>query len=192
MARTPARALFGMFGSAGVVASALVVASLLGCDEKKPAASLRITAEAYAEATGAKAADPTPKAGTVVLGKQPLELARAALAPMTASDPVRVTVLSYGRDSEGNLSLNFTVKNIGACTVTALSGVAYGFDARGHAAAVNAGGETYVAFAVDKQSIEKGATAQLSVALHHVPTASIGVAHIDATTCDDGTAWSRP
>ncbi len=168
-----------------------LVLVLAACDDK-PAASHRITPADESRSAGAKGADPTPKAGALVLGSQSLENTRAEIAKLTASDVVTVTVLSYGRDSDGNVSLNFTVKNGGACTLTALAGVAYGFDARGRASAVNAGGETYVAFTVDKQQIAKGESGQLSVPVHNVPLASIGVAHVDTTTCDDGKIWTRP
>jgi hypothetical protein len=168
----------------------LAMATSTAC-ERNSAPQTRVTPEGEAR-SAANGADPTPKTGTLLLGKQSLERARAELPKINERDPLVVTVLSFGRDSDGNVSLNFTVKNHGVCAVTSFAGVAYGFDARGKASKVNAGGESYLAFSVDKKEFGPGSTEQVSIPVHHVPTAAIGVAHIDAMTCADGTMWTRP
>jgi hypothetical protein len=133
--------------------------------------------------------NPSPKAGTKVLIAMPIARTRRTLETMTAKDPVVSTVASVGSSSDG-AELHVTVQNRGTCTVTSLAGVAYGFDAVGKPAPLNKGGETYVAFA-SKELIEPGKKAKLAEPLKDIELATLAVAHVDHTTCADGTSWTR-
>jgi hypothetical protein len=135
-------------------------------------------------------ADPTPKAGTTVLRAMPIGRARAALEPMTAKDPVVATVVSIGSGDEG-MELHVVVENRGTCKVTSLSGVAYGFDAKGRSSAINKNGDHYAAFAGTKLSLAPRAHTMVAQKLRYADEATLGVAHIDEMTCSDGTSWKR-
>ena len=133
--------------------------------------------------------NPTPKVGTKILKPMPIGRSRLALKGMTDKDPVVSNVASVGSSDDG-LELHVVVENHGACTVTSLGGVAYGFDAWGKPAALNKGGETFVAFE-SKAPVEPGKKATVALALKDVDDATLALAHIDRTTCADGTSWAR-
>src|SRR5689334_11230562 len=50
--------------------------------------------------SAANDADPTPKAGTKVLRRMPLQKTEEAIAQMTAADPIKVRVGAVGRGDE--------------------------------------------------------------------------------------------
>ena len=133
--------------------------------------------------------NPTPKVGTKILKPMPIGRSRLALKGMTAKDPVVSNVAAVGAGDEG-VELHVVVENRGACTVTSLGGVAYGFDAWGKPAALNKGGESFVAFE-SKAPVEPGKKATVALALKDVDDATLALAHIDRTTCADGTSWAR-
>ncbi len=142
------------------------------------------------EATkAAEGADPSPPAGTKVLKPMPIGRARVALAELTASDPMRSPGASVGAGEDG-VELHVVVENKSACKITGASGVAYGFDPRGRPAATNKHGEPFVAFKLEAP-LEPGKKAIVSEKLRFAESATLAVAHIDATTCADGTAWKR-
>src|SRR5689334_20639200 len=89
--------------------------------------------------------NPSPKAGTKVLKPMPIGKSRAALVSMTEKDPVFSTVAAVGAGENG-VELHVVVENRSKCTVTSLSGVAYGFDAFGKPSPLIKGGENFVAF----------------------------------------------
>jgi hypothetical protein len=136
-------------------------------------------------------ADPTPKEGTRVVKNLPLKRMRAFMSELLAKDPVVMDVGSFGRDDEGH-SINLQLENRGTCKVTRVAGVVYGFDAWGRPARINKGGESYVAFNIDKLAIDKGATGLASAPLKDAGIASIAVAQVDEVTCEGGAVWKRP
>jgi hypothetical protein len=87
------------------------------------------------------------------------------------------------------------LRNDTPCKVTSYSGVAYAYNAVGRPVKANKGGEPYVAFtsaAVEGGvSIEKGAKYIHSQGMKYPEGASLGVAHVDAYQCEDGTKWAR-
>lgn len=133
--------------------------------------------------------NPSPKAGTKVLKPMPIGKSRAAIAGLTAKDPVFSTVSAVGANEEG-VELHVVVENRGTCTVTSLSGVAYGFDPWGKPAPLLKSGDNFVAFEL-KTPLEPGKKATVSEPLKDVEDATLAVAHIDRTTCSDGTSWAR-
>ena len=133
--------------------------------------------------------NPSPKAGTKVLKPMPIGRARAALKPMTDKDPVVSTVAAVGANEEG-VELHVVVENHGKCTVSALTGVAYGFDAYGKPSALLKGGENFVAFEL-KTPLEPGKKAMVSKPLKDIELATLSIAQVDSTTCTDGTTWAR-
>jgi hypothetical protein len=138
-------------------------------------------------------AEPTPKAGSKVLMPLPLERARLVVKSLAAKDPVVVTVGTFGNNEEGG-TLHLRMENRGTCKVTAFEGVAYGFDAYGRPAAVNKGGENYVAFASrpdDKVSIDAKEAYQLEHKTKFDSVAALAVAHVDRVSCEDGSKWTR-
>jgi hypothetical protein len=135
-------------------------------------------------------ADPVPPAGTKILRPMPLERARLAAKEIVKNDPVRSTVAAVGNGDEG-AELHVDVVNNAKCTVTALSGVAYGFDAWGMPANVNKHGENFVAFSEDKLEIEPGKHYLVAEKLRYPDTASLVVAQIDSFSCKDGPPWKR-
>ena len=136
-------------------------------------------------------ANPTPATGTRVLRAMPLQRSRLALRPFVNADPVFSSIGSVGRGSQGEMELNVTLRNRGRCAVTAVDGVAYGFDAWGQSAKLNRAGEYYMAFHSGGLDIAPGATAQQSFAIKHADVASIVLAQVDRVTCADGTNWAR-
>ena len=143
-----------------------------------------------AQKTKPENGNPTPKPGTKVLKPMPIGKSRAALKGMTDKDPVISSVAAVGAGDDGAVELHVVVENRGTCTVTELSGVAYGFDALGKPSRLNVGGDSYVAFE-SKTSIEPGKKLTVGQPLKNVEDATLAVAHIDRTTCSDGTSWTR-
>ena len=133
--------------------------------------------------------NPSPPVGAKVLKPMPIGKSRAALSGLTAKDPVVSGVASVGSGDTG-LELHVVVENRGTCTVTSLAGVAYGFNAFGRASTLNAGGETYVAFE-SKTPLEPGKKATVAQPLKGAEDATLAIAHVDKTTCADGTTWKR-
>jgi hypothetical protein len=152
--------------------------------ESESEASTRSTAEA----------DPSPPSGATIMPTMSLAKMREAVQKLTANDPVQVTLTSFGNGEEGS-ELHLMIKNNAPCTVVSLSGVAYAYDFAGKAVKANKNGEVYVAFATTaeaKMAMEKSGKFVFSQIMHHVETASLGVAHVDAYACADGTRWTRP
>lgn len=139
----------------------------------------------------ASGADPTPSAGSKVIKPMPLARTRLALAEMTRPDPAMIATGTVGRD-DSDISLNMMVKNKGNCEISAVSGIAYGFDAWNQPVPMNKSGEHYVSFTIDKLKIPPGKAEKASFALHFPETASLAVGHIDQVTCTSGTTWKRP
>lgn len=143
----------------------------------------------------AKDADPTPPAGKrlVIL---PFVRMRQEAQKLTRSDPLKITLTSFG-NGETTGELHLMMRNEAGCKITSYSGIAYAYDARGKPAKANAAGETYLAFrsgaTEDKElGIEpKGKYIHAQV-VKHTDIASLGVAHVDAYACADGTKWARP
>ena len=133
--------------------------------------------------------NPSPKAGTKVLKPMPIGKSRAALKAMTTKDLVVSNVSAVGANEEG-VELHVVVENNGKCTVTAATGVAYGFDAWGKPAPLLKGGENFVAFEL-KTPLEPGKKTIVAEVLKDIDDATLAVAQIDKTTCSDGTSWAR-
>lgn len=133
--------------------------------------------------------NPTPPTGTKVLKPMPIGRSRAALHGLTDKDQVVSTVAAVGAGDTG-IELHVVVENRSTCTVTSLAGVAYGFDAYGKPAALNAGGETYVAFE-SKAPLEPGKKSTVAQPLKGAEDATLALAHVDRATCADGTSWKR-
>lgn len=150
----------------------------------------------FQKSSSAKDADPTPPAGAKILKPLPLARMRQEIAKFTEKDPLKITLTSFGNGETG-AELHLMMKNDAACKVTSYSGVAYAYDAYGKAVKANAAGETYVAFrsdATDDKEIgiePKGGKYIHGQVLKHPEVASLGVAHVDAYTCADGTKWAR-
>lgn len=142
-----------------------------------------------AQKTKSEHGNPTPQPGTKVLKPMPIGKARAVLKGMTEKDPVFSTVSAVGANEDG-VELHVVVENRGKCTVTELSGVAYGFNPMGKPASLNSGGENYVAFE-SKGPLEPGKKLTVPEVLKNVDDATLAVAHIDRTKCSDGTSWTR-
>jgi hypothetical protein len=148
-------------------------------------------AEADVQRSSAPGADPSPPVGALVLGPAPLARARMVMAEITRQDPVVMTLADVGTGNDGS-QLNVELKNRGKCSVIALSGVAYGYDAYGKASRMNQAGEHYVAFEEKNVTgLQPASTHLLSMKLHHNETASLALAQVDRITCSDGTHWSR-
>jgi hypothetical protein len=182
-----------------VGALCLVVGGLLGFfmgrmllerQWSQPAVLQRMSA-ADPKSKSGKDAALVPKPGTLLLGRAPISRARLVLTDVTKVDPVVLAVGDVGNGDE-SLVLNLDLKNRSKCTVTAVSGTAYGYDAYGRPSPMNAGGEHYVAFNEDKiEDLGPDQVHSLSVNLHYAETASLAVAHVDSVICSDGTTWQR-
>jgi hypothetical protein len=133
--------------------------------------------------------NPSPKAGASVLKPMPIGKSRAALATLVEHDAVRSPVAAIGAGDEG-VELHVVVENRGACTLTSLSGVAYGFDAYGKPSPLRKSGRNYVAFE-SKEPIPPGKKHTVAAGLTNVADATLAIAQIDKTTCSDGTSWAR-
>ncbi|MFO0640416.1 MAG: hypothetical protein U0183_14450 [Polyangiaceae bacterium] len=149
----------------------------------------------YQRSSGAKGADPTPPAGAKLVKALPLVRMRAEIAKLTASDPLKVTLTSFGNGEDGG-ELHLMMKNDAPCKVVSYSGIAYAYDAYGKPVKANAAGESYVAFRSDATAdkslaIEKGGKYIHAQTVHHTEVASLGVAHVDAYACADGSKWAR-
>jgi hypothetical protein len=152
-----------------------------------------ITQAQHARSSGGDA-NPTPAVGTKVLGEMPIGRMRKEMVALTANDPLLVTVGALGANEDG-YELHLVVENHGTCEAVAYSGVAYGFDPWGRAAALNRGGEQYVAFHQPKEpgkTLPPHAKHTFSQPMHHADAATLVVAQIDEVTCADGSVWSRP
>lgn len=146
---------------------------------------------AEAGRSNGKDADPAPKEGTVVMRPAPFARARQVLSEFTQKDPVVMRVGTIGNTDEG-VELHLVLTNRGKCDVTALSGVAYGYDAMGKAGRVNKGGEHFVAFAEEKiEDFGAGKEHMVGMMLHNVEYASLALGQVDSVTCADGTKWAR-
>ncbi|WP_394831266.1 hypothetical protein LVJ94_32625 [Pendulispora rubella] len=135
-------------------------------------------------------ADPTPAVGEKVLGAMPLTRTRLSVRGLSEAAPVVVTVGSIGSDDDEGRMLHLTIENRGACTVSSVAGVAYGFDAWGRPSEMNRAGEHYVSFEGDR-NIAPGAKAVVTVPLRYARSASLAAAHVDRFTCIDGAGWAR-
>ncbi len=133
--------------------------------------------------------NPSPAAGTKVLKPMPIGKSRVAIKQLTQKDPVFSDVAAVGAGEDG-VELHVVVENRGTCTVTSLGGVAYGFDPYGKPSPLNKGGETYVAFE-SKAPLEPSKKLTVALPLKDVELATLAVAHVDRTTCSDGTSWTR-
>jgi hypothetical protein len=133
--------------------------------------------------------NPIPKVGTKVLKPMPIGKSRAALTGLTEKDPVVSPAGAVGAGESG-VELHVVVENRSKCTVTSLSGVAYGFDAMGKPSPLSKSGDNFVAFAL-KTPVEPGKKATVSESLKDVEDATLALAHVDRTTCSDGTSWTR-
>ncbi len=154
-----------------------------------------ITPQQHQKSSGAKDADPTPPAGSKRIIPLPLVKMRQVAGKLTAQDPLKVTLTSWGNGEDGG-ELHLMMKNDAPCKVVSYSGIAYAYNAYGRPVKGNAGGESYIAFRSDVASekfegMDKGAKFIHAQVVHHTETASIGVAHVDAYACDDGTKWAR-
>jgi hypothetical protein len=174
----------------GLVLGILIGRAMLEHEWSQPAVLKRMSAANPASKSGKDAAL-IPKEGSLLVGPAPFARARQVLADITKSDPVVMSVGDVGNGEEG-LVLNLDLKNRGKCAVTSLAGTAYGYDAYGKPAQMNAGGEYYVAFTEEKiADLGPDQVHSLSVSLHHAEYASLAVAHVDQVTCADGTKWAR-
>lgn len=134
--------------------------------------------------------NPSPKAGTKVLAPMPIGKSREALKALTAKDPVVSNVGAVGFDEDG-LELHVVVENHGPCTLNLVEGVAYGFDAYGKPARLLKGGENFMAFTA-RRPLEPGKKRIIQRNLKEgAEDATLAIAHIDHTTCTDGTSWTR-
>jgi len=174
----------------GLILGIVIGRALLEHEWSQPAV-LQLMSAADAQRSTGKDAEPTPAVGSLRLGPAPLARARLVVADITKNDPVVTGVADVANGDEGNV-LNLDLLNRGKCTVTALAGTAYGYDAYGKPSSMNKGGEYYVAFSEDKiTDFGPSQTHSLSMVLHHVDVASLAVAHVDQVTCSDGTRWVR-
>src|SRR6185369_16947222 len=151
--------------------------SLLEREWSQPAILKRLSAADVQKSKAGKDAALIPKEGSLVIGRAPISRTRQVLAEITKADPVVLSVGDVGNGDEG-LVLNLDLKNRGKCAVTALSGTAYGYDAYGKPAQMNAGGEHYVSFSEEKvEDLGPDQLHSLSVTLHYAEVASLAVAH---------------
>lgn len=137
-------------------------------------------------------ANPVPPAGTKILAAMPLERTRRAVHEFAASDPVKVAVGSLARGDDGATEMTLVVQNDSACEVSEVAGTAYGFDAAGRSAKVNAHGEHFVGFASAVDKLAPNRHANMTMPIRHLDSASIALALVDRFQCTDGTRWARP
>ena len=145
-----------------------------------------------AEATKAsiEGADPSPTAGTTVVGPLPLKRMREVMKGFTAKDPVVAKVGAFARDDDDK-DLHLMVENRGSCKATRFAGVAYGYDAWGRPSQVSKSGDPYLAFDVKDAKIEPGKTGQLTFKVKDPGVASLAVAQLDLVECEGGPTWKR-
>jgi len=174
----------------GLVIGIFLGRKMLEREWSQPAVLERLSAADAGRSTG-KDADPAPAAGTLIMGKAPLALARKVMTDVTQKDPVVLRVGTIGNTDEG-VELHVVFQNRGKCDVTAVSGVAYGYDATGKSGRMNKGGEHFVAFKEEKiEDFGAGKEHMVAMFLHHVEYASLALAQVDSVTCSDGTKWAR-
>jgi hypothetical protein len=174
----------------GVIAGIFIGRYLKEREWSHPNVLRRLTAADVLRSEGSDA-DAVPAPGTLVLGLLPLARARVALAELTHDDPVVMQVGAVGNGDEGS-ELHLVVENRGPCPVTALAGIAYGYDAYGRPSRMNKGGEPYVAFTEKKvEDLAPSHTHQVSQTLHHPDLASLALAQVDEVTCEGGATWTR-
>ncbi|MCC6644961.1 MAG: hypothetical protein IT374_05240 [Polyangiaceae bacterium] len=137
-----------------------------------------------------KAPSPSPKPGALVMAPLPLAASRRLLAKQTTDDKVVVVVAAVGRGDAGP-ELHLSVKNRGDCVVTAVEGVAYGFDPDGDSTAMNLGGKHYLAFSHAELALKPGAGTVLSSPAPHAEIANMALAQIDRVVCQDGRTFQR-
>ncbi len=169
----------------GLLIGFFVGRMLLERDWAQPFVTLTVTDEKRT----AEGADPTPKAGTRVLRPMPIQRARRALTAFTEKDPVVARIAAVGSGDKGQ-ELHVMIENRGTCSVTDMSGVAYGFDAYGHPARINRSA-TYLAFSSDAGALP-GKTTTLKQPLRFAELATNAIAHVDEVMCADGATWRRP
>lgn len=177
-------------------AGALLIGLLLGFFigramlESKWSQPYAVVTPAEATKYASEDADPTAPAGTKVLGRLPLGKARLAIAEYTKNDLAAVAYgTSFGQGNEG-VELHVTVENKGKCTINGGSGVAYAYDAHGRSGPANKHKEHYVAFKIEKP-IEPGKKDVVTSKMRYADDVTIALAHVDTTTCTDGTSWKR-
>jgi hypothetical protein len=143
-----------------------------------------------AQKAAVEGADPSPAAGTTLVGPLPLRRMREVVKGFTEKDPVIAKVAAFARDDDDK-DLHLVVHNRGDCKATRFAGVAYGYDAWGRSTRVNKGGEGYLAFDVKDTTVEPGASGQLTFKVHDPGVASLAVAHLDLVECEGGKTWKR-
>lgn len=149
----------------------------------------------FQKSSSAKDANPTPPVGAKLVKPLPLLRMRQVVGKLTEKDPLKVTLTSFGNGNDGS-ELHLMMKNEAPCKVVDYSGVVYAYDAWGKPVKANAAGEAYLAFRSDatddkRIGIDPKGKYMHAQGLKHIETASIGVAHVDAYTCADGTKWAR-
>lgn len=135
-------------------------------------------------------ADPTPAAGTHIVRPLPLRRMREVMKSFTEKDPVVMKVGAVGR-SDDKYELHLWLENRGDCKAMRVAGVAYGYHARGRAAAINKGGEAYVAFDVKDVKLDPKASGQVAMPLKDATVASLALAQVDLVECEGGKSWRR-
>lgn len=148
------------------------------------------SASPKAGGSASSAPDARPPAGAKVLAALALPASREALQQLTAADKVVVNVGSVGRSEDGT-ELHLSVHNRSDCVITAIEGIAYGFDPDGQSTNLNAGGEHFVAFASKELHLEPGKKSIETWPLRHVQLANVALAQIDRATCADGRSFAR-
>jgi hypothetical protein len=184
----------------GSIAVALLIGLLLGFVigramlEQQWSAPVTTFTAADAQRYAVNGADPAPEVNAQILAALPLLKMREANSKLTANDPVQVTLVSFGNGEDGG-ELHVMLQNNAPCTLKSVRGVAYAYDATGKPVQANAGGARFVAVASKADSsmhVEPKKKHVYAQVVHHTETASLGVAHIDAYTCEDGKTWARP
>lgn len=148
------------------------------------------------ERSSTKESDPTPPVGARIFRELPLARMRMEAQKLTVNDPLKVTLASFGNGEDGG-ELHLMMQSDDTCTIKEFSGVAYAFDAFGRPAKANKSGEPYLAFTATLTGADQKAIAPKGKYIHsqklkHTDTASLGVAHVDSYTCDNGKIWKRP
>lgn len=163
--------------------------------ERKWADPFMVVSAKDHDRAAAQDADPTPAVGTRIFRALPLARARMEANKLTANDPLKVTLTSFGNGEDGG-ELHLMMQSEDTCIIKEFSGVAYAFDAHGMPAKANKSGETYLAFTATLNGGEQKPIAPKGKYIHsqklkYTETASLGVAHVDSYTCDNGKIWRR-
>lgn len=188
-----------------ILPGALVVALLIGLvigflvgrttmERKWSDPFMVVTAKEYDRAA-TKDADPTPPVGARIFRALPLARMRMEAKKLTADDPLKVTLASFGSGEEGG-ELHLMMQSDETCTIKEFQGVAYAFNWKGVPAKANKGGESYLAFTATLNSAEKKPIPAKGKYIHsqklnYTDDASLGVAQVDSYTCDNGKVWRR-